>query len=58
MPIGQIKIDCHVDADYAGLWNSEDDQDPHCVRSRTGYVICIGVSPILWSSKLQSEIAM
>jgi Reverse transcriptase (RNA-dependent DNA polymerase)./Integrase core domain. len=58
MPSGDIKIDCYVDADFAGLWNSEDNQDPHCVRSRTGYVICIGGSPIIWSSKLQSEIAM
>lgn len=58
MPSGNIKIDCYVDADFAGLWNSEDNQDPHCVRSRTGYVICIGGSPIIWSSKLQSEIAM
>jgi len=58
MASGPISIDCYVEADFAGLWNSEDNQDPHCVRSRTGYVICIGGSPIVWSSKLQSEIAM
>jgi hypothetical protein len=58
MESGPISVDCYVDADFAGLWNSEDNQDPHCVRSRTGYVICIGGSPIVWSSKLQSEIAM
>ena len=27
------------------------------VKSRTGYDICIGASPIIWSSNLQSEIA-
>ena len=52
-----LKIDCYVDADFAGLWNVEDNQDPHCVKSRTGYVICVGGSPIVWSSKLQTLIA-
>jgi len=52
-----LKIDCYVDADFAGLWNSEDEQDPHCVKSRTGYVINIGGSPIVWSSKLKTLIA-
>jgi len=42
-----LKINCYVDADFAGLWNHEDDQDPHCVKSRTGYVICVGGSPIV-----------
>ncbi len=32
--------------------------DPHCVRSQTGYVICISDCPVLWTSKLQSEIAL
>ena len=51
-----LKIDCYVDADFAELWNSEDKQDPHCVKSRTGYVINVGGSPIVWSSKLQTLI--
>eukprot|EP00956_Cyclotella_meneghiniana_P006910 scaffold9329_cov23-Cyclotella_meneghiniana.AAC.1 len=33
-------------------------QDPHCVRSRTGYVILLANCPILWKSKLQTEIAL
>lgn len=53
-----IGIDCYPDADFAGLWHHEDSQDPHCVRSRTGYVICIANCPILWVSKLQSEISL
>ena len=36
----------------------EDDQDPTCVRSRTGYIITIGDCPVLWSSKLQIETAL
>lgn len=33
------------------------EQDPHCVRSRTGFVVMIANCPILWKSKLQTEIA-
>ena len=29
-----FQVDCYVDADFAGMWNSEEDQDPHCVKSR------------------------
>ena len=46
-----------MDADFAGLWTYEDEQDPVCVRSRTGYVITLGDCPIHFSSKLQTEIA-
>ena len=51
-------IDCYVDADFAGLYNHEDLQDPSSVKSRTGYVIMVGGCPIIWSSKLQSEITL
>ncbi len=53
-----MNIDCYVDADFAGLWASEDKQDPHCVKSRTGYVILVGNCPVVWKSKLQSLIAL
>ena len=51
-------LDLYVDADFAGLWTYEDDQDPVCVKSRTGYVITLGECPIHWCSKLQTEIAL
>ena len=51
-------IDCYPDADFAGLWGHEHPQDPHCARSRTGYVITLAGCPILWVSKLQTEIAL
>jgi len=54
----EMRLDCYVDADYAGLWRHEDDQDPVCVKSRTGYVITLGNTPVTWSSKLQTEIAL
>jgi len=49
-------IECYVDADFAGLWPYEDKQDPSCVKSRTGFVICISGCPVIWSSKLQQDI--
>jgi len=57
-PSETLHIDCYPDSDFAGLWKYEDSQDPHCVRSRTGYVITLANCPILWSSKLQTEIAL
>jgi hypothetical protein len=57
-PSKTLKIDCYPDADFAGLWTRDDKQDPHCVRSRTGYVICLSDCPVLWKSKLQTEIAL
>jgi hypothetical protein len=57
-PSKDFKIDCYPDADFAGLWTRDDKQDPHCVRSRTGYVINLANCPVLWKSKLQTEIAL
>jgi hypothetical protein len=51
-------IDCFPDADFAGLYGHEDSQDPHCARSRTGYIILAFGCPVLWKSKLQTEIAL
>ena len=58
LPDSNMKLDCYVDADYAGLWKYEDDQDPVSVKSRTGYVMTLGKCPLIWSSKLQTEIAL
>ena len=52
------KIDCYVDADFAGLYGHEDHADPNSVKSRTGFVIMVGNCPIIWSSKLQTEITL
>ena len=57
-PSDSLKIDCYPDADFAGLYNAKDAQDPHCVRSRTGFVILVAGCPVLWKSKLQSEVAL
>ena len=53
-----LNFDLYCDADYAGLWTYEDDQDPVCVRSPTGYAMTLGGCPVHWTSKLQTEIAL
>ena len=35
----------------------EDSNDPLSVKSRTGFIITLGGTPVTWSSKLQTEIA-
>jgi Reverse transcriptase (RNA-dependent DNA polymerase) len=56
-PKRDLTIDCYVDADFAGLYGSEDSQDPICAKSRTGYVLFLADCPLMWVSKLQTEIA-
>ena len=53
-----ISVDCYVDADFLGLFGTEDSQDPMSAKSRTGYVITLANCPLLWVSKLQTEIAL
>ncbi len=57
-PSDDLKIDYYPDADFAGLWNRNGKNDPHCVQSQTGYVMCVSKFPVLWTSKLQTEIAL
>ena len=52
-----LQLDCYCDADFAGLWGYEDRNDSTCVRSRTGYIFFLNECPVLWASKLQSDIA-
>jgi hypothetical protein len=54
----ELSVDCYVDADFAGLWGSEHSEDPHCAKSRTGYVLVVAGCPVTWTSKLQTEIAL
>eukprot|EP00957_Ditylum_brightwellii_P017464 1314864-Ditylum_brightwellii.AAC.1 len=34
-PMDDLTLDCFCDANVAGLWGREDDQDQTCVKSRT-----------------------
>jgi hypothetical protein len=57
-PSANLNLDCYPDADFAGLWKHEQANDPHCVRSRTGFVITLAQCPVIWASKMQTEIAL
>jgi hypothetical protein len=56
-PKQELTLDCYVDADFAGLYGVEDDQSILSVKSRTGYVLLLANCPLMWVSKLQTEIA-
>ena len=57
-PSDHFEIDCYVDADFAGLWGYENPVEPSVAKSRTGFAICFSNCPVVWTSKLQSSIAL
>ncbi len=57
-PTGDWKVDCYVDADFCGLWGSEDPEDPVVAKSRTGHLILLAGCPLLWRSSLQTETSL
>jgi hypothetical protein len=57
-PTKDLKVDCFVDADFAGVFSLENAPDPRSVRSRTGFLLTLGDIPILWKSQLQPQIAL
>ena len=57
-PNQELALDCYVDADFADLWKAEKEEDPVCVKLRTGYVLMLGGCPLTCTSRSQSEIAL
>ena len=57
-PSKKLVVDCYADANFAGLWGHENPQDPICARSRTGFVVTFSNCPLLWVSKLQTDIVL
>ena len=55
--VENLKLDLFADADFAGLFNTEDRLDPISAKSRAGVLLNFGGVPVCWSSKLQSEIS-
>jgi Reverse transcriptase (RNA-dependent DNA polymerase) len=52
-------FEVYADADFAGNWNKEiAEHDTSTAKSRSGYVIKYANCPIVWASKLQTEIAL
>jgi hypothetical protein len=52
-------FEVHVDCDFAGNWVKEDAMnDPSTAKSRTGYIISYAGCPVIWASKLQTEVVL
>ncbi len=51
-------LQCYENSDFEGGWTQADLGDAETVMSRTGYVIIYAGCPIIWCSKLQTEIAL
>jgi hypothetical protein len=57
-PDPNLGLEVYVDADFVGGWDPELADDADTVYSRTGFTIRYAGCPVLWVSKLQSEIAL
>ena len=57
-PSKKLVVDYYADADFAGLWGHKNPQDPIFSRSRTGFVVTFDNCPLLWVSKLKTDIAL
>ena len=57
-PNGTNKLDCYVDADFAGGFDHEHAPDRASVLSRTGYSITFSGCPLLCVSKMQTKVAL
>ena len=52
-------FEVYVDADFCGNWNiSTAENDISTAKSRTGFIILFAGCPIIWASKLQSQISL
>jgi hypothetical protein len=52
-------FECYCDADFSGAWNKQFAwHDPSTVKSRSRWVIFYAGCPIIWASKLQTQVAL
>ena len=50
---------CYVDADFQGGWDIKTaTEDSTTAKSRTAYIVMYGGCPIVWASKMQTDIAL
>ena len=57
-PDPKAGIECFVDTNFSGNWDAGEPENPTSVLSRTDYVIMYEKCPLVWSSKLQTEITL
>jgi hypothetical protein len=52
-------FDCWADASFAGDWYKHDAMDnPLTAKSRSGYILLYAGCPLIWASKIQTEITL
>ena len=52
-------FECYCDADFSGNWNKDYTQIvPSTAKSQGGWIIFYVKCPIIWASKLQSQVAL
>ncbi|KAL7487332.1 hypothetical protein ACHAW6_012942, partial [Cyclotella cf. meneghiniana] len=50
---------CYADTDFSGKWNNEfAELDPSTAKSRSDWFILYENFPVIWCSKLQSQVAL
>ena len=58
-PQSNKSIECYADADFSGNYIKHTAaDDPSTAKSRTGYIITFAGVPIIWKSKLQTQVAL
>jgi hypothetical protein len=60
-PNNSGSFECWADADFAGNYEKDNphrDVDAMTAKSRSGYVIMYAGTPLVWGSKLQTEVAL
>lgn len=57
-PSGSATLDAFCDSDFAGTWTRDTSHLRSSALSRTGYVLTYANCPVLWVSKLQTEVAL
>jgi hypothetical protein len=52
-------FECYCDADFSGNWNKAFAHiDPSTAKSRSGWVVFYANCPIIWASKLQTQVTL
>ena len=59
-PSDQHSFECYVDADFQGCWDIKTaaEDSTTAAMSRTAYIVMYAGCPIVWASKMQTDIAL